>query len=56
MSNKWTGLERRITAQDAEAEPERERLFSRPARTPSGATRELLQRVEVARDEHSERT
>jgi hypothetical protein len=36
-----------ITAEIAEREPETQRLFSRPARRPSPATRALLKRQEV---------
>jgi hypothetical protein len=35
MTAKWNGLRGPITAADAEAEPERERLFSRPPRRPT---------------------
>jgi hypothetical protein len=42
MSNKWTGLEKPITAELAEREPEAQRLFSRPPRPLSPATRALL--------------
>ena len=34
---KWTGLTRPITAAEAEAEPEAERLFNRPLRRPTRA-------------------
>jgi hypothetical protein len=51
MSNKWRGLEKPITAEDAEQE--RDRLFDRPARKPSRATVEALKRAEEARREPS---
>ena len=47
MSSKWTGLTRPITAQAAEAEPEHERLFSRPARRPDPDVLALLDRAEA---------
>lgn len=40
---KWTGLERRITAEEAEAE--RDQLFDRPPRRPSPATLAMLRKV-----------
>jgi hypothetical protein len=45
MSNKWNGLHGPITAADAEAEPEYERLFSRPPRRPKA----LPKTIDVAR-------
>lgn len=46
MSNKWRGLHGPITAAAAEAEPEAQRLFSRPPRPISPETRALFKRIE----------
>jgi len=45
MSNKWTGVTKPITAAAAEAEPLHARLFARPPRQSSTATRALMVRI-----------
>lgn len=45
-STKWNGLRGPITAEAAEAEPEAQRLFSRPAPRPSPETVRMLAEAE----------
>jgi hypothetical protein len=55
MSNKWQGLERPIPAEIAEAEPEAQRLFSRPKPPMSKGLAVLFAQVERNRDQRHPR-
>lgn len=50
---KWTGLQKRITAEDAERETDQ--LFDRPQRPPSAALQALLRRVPYSRGNNGDR-
>jgi hypothetical protein len=53
--SKWSGLNGPITATDADAEPEAQRLFSQPKRPISNELARLLARLETKRRERARR-